>query len=247
MWSSDYQLPSGEWFGEWLHAVIAEQAVLEQNGFMPDRVRSAAARLQAYRRPDERFEVEIPWLREFTAFTAPGRYIYFSRRLLECCPYEDAAAFVIAHELAHHELGHLDYFRGSVAKRAARFQPARLAMLFFAVLQRHVYSVESEIAADQRAIDLCVDAGYDAGKSLYLFRILELIALDYGDLNGVYGLDRESDRELSPDASAILKARVWLYQRRRGYLPIQDRLAELQRYLVRTRGIEARLPGASRT
>ena len=244
MWSSDYQLPSGEWFGDWLHTVIADNAAIEQHGFMPERARAAAARLQGHRQSDERFTVEVTWLDEFTAFTAPGRFIYFSRRLLERCPHEDAAAFVIAHELAHHELGHLAYFGNSFARRAARMQAPLLAMLFFRALQKRIYSVEREVAADERAIDLCIDAGYDPGKCLYLFHVLELIALDYGDVNAVFGLDSESDRELDPDAALILKARVWLYQRERGYLPIQDRLGSLRRYLARTRGLEIRLQGA---
>ena len=244
MWSSDYQLPSGEWFGDWLHGVVDDSAMLEQDGFMPDRVRSAAARLQANRPSAERFTVEVPWLDEFTAFTAPGRFIYFSRRLLERCPHEDSAAFVIAHELAHHDLGHLTYFEGAFARRAARLHAPLLAMLFFRVLQKRIYSVEREVAADERAIDLCLDAGYDAGKCVYLFHILELIALDYGDVNAVFGLDPESDRELEPDAAMILKARIWLYQRERGYLPIQDRLGALERYLERTRGLRVRLKGA---
>jgi hypothetical protein len=71
-----------------------------------------------------------------------------------------------------------------------------------------------------------------------------LIALDYGDLGAVFGLDPESDQELSPTASAMTKARIWLYQRERGYLPIQDRQAAVQRYLVETHGVEARVTGA---
>ncbi|HET7584786.1 MAG TPA: M48 family metalloprotease [Gemmatimonadaceae bacterium] len=243
MWSGDYQLPSGEWFGDWLHALVAENAFIEQSGSMPDRVRAAATRLQAHRPATERFTVEVPWLHEFTAFTAPGRFIYFSRRLLERCPHEEAAAFVIAHELAHHELGHLDFFRYTFARRAARLSGPHLAMLFFRSLQKRIYSVERETAADRHAMDLCLRAGYDPGKCLYLFHILELIALDFGDVNAVFGLDPESDRELDPDASAILKARIWLYQQQRGYLPIQDRLGALLRYLEE-RKIQVRLQGA---
>jgi len=44
------------------------------------------------------------------AFTAPGRYIYVTGRLMEYCPGEASLAFTIAHELAHHDLGHLRYF-----------------------------------------------------------------------------------------------------------------------------------------
>jgi len=244
MWSSDFEIIPGEWFGEWLHAQVAKNAHFEQHGFMPDRVRGATERLQRTRSTDERFVAEVPWLDEFTAFTAPGRYVYFSRRLLERCPHEDSAAFVIAHEIAHHDLGHLAYFRGPFTRRAAGFHAGMLAVLFFRCLQKRIYSPENELAADRRAIDLCLGAGYDAGRCLYLFHILELIALDYGDLGAVYGLDTESDQELSADASRLTQVRIWLYQRERGYLPIQDRQAELRRYITERTGVEVHPQGA---
>ena len=40
MWSSDYELEPGEWFGEWLYKEIAANVHIEQHGFMPDRVRA---------------------------------------------------------------------------------------------------------------------------------------------------------------------------------------------------------------
>ena len=65
---------------------------------------------------------------------------------------------------------------------------------------------------------------------------MELIALDYHDLGAVYGLDPDSDQELSQEASLVTKARIWLYQRKRGYLPIQDRRAELAKYVTKLTG-----------
>jgi hypothetical protein len=44
----------------------------------------------------------------------------------------------------------------------------------------------------------------------------------------VYGLDEKSDDELSPEASILTKARIWLWQRQRGYLPIRDRRARAE-------------------
>jgi predicted Zn-dependent protease len=242
MWSSDFEIESGEWFGDWLHAQIAENAFIEREGFMPDRVAAASARLQAGRPADERFIVEVPWLQAFTAFTAPGKYVYFSRRLLERCPHEDAAAFVIAHEIAHHELAHLSLFTGPMTRRIASSDAGMLAIFFFRSLQKRIYSLENELAADRRGMDLCLRAGYSPAKCLYLFHILELIALDYGDLNEVYGLDPNSDQELSAEASVATKARIWLYQRQRGYLPLQDRLAELVRYTEKLTGITGLTP-----
>ncbi len=236
-WSSDFEITPGEWFGEWLRREIEENAHVEAHGFMPGRVRAVADQLQHDRAPGHRFVPVVPWIDEFTAFTAPGRYVYFGRRLLERCPHEDSVAFVIAHEIAHHDLGHLDLFSGGFARRAARLDAGVLAIMFFRMLQKRIYSPEWELAADRHAIDLCLRAGYAPAKCLYLFHILELIALDYGDVNMVFGLDAQSDQELSPEASLMTKARIWLYQRERGYLPLQDRRAELARYITRTTGI----------
>jgi hypothetical protein len=236
VWSSDFEIGSREWFGECLHQQVADTSLLEQNGFMPDRVRTAAERLQRDRPLAERFVVEIPWIDAFTAFTAPGKYIYFGRRLLERCPHEDSAAFVIAHEIAHHDLGHLAMFTGPLSRRAARFDAGILAVLFFRLLQKRIYSPEHELAADRRAVELCLRAGYDIEKCLYVFHVMELIALDYHDLGAVYGLDPDSDQELSQEASLVTKARIWLYQRKRGYLPIQDRRAELAKYVTKLTG-----------
>ncbi len=105
------------------------------------------------------------------------------------------------------------------------------------MLQKRIYSPEWELAADRRAIDLCLKAKYDIAKCLYLFHVLELFALDYRDLKGVYGLDPDSDKELSAEASVMTKARIWVYSRQRGYLPIQDRRAELMRYIADVHGI----------
>jgi Zn-dependent protease with chaperone function len=100
----DVEIAPGIWLGEWLQYEINEAIVLERNGFFPDQVARVGAQLQADRDPEDRLIVEIPWLSLFTAFTAPGRYIYFSRRLLERCPTDETVAFVIAHEIAHHDL-----------------------------------------------------------------------------------------------------------------------------------------------
>jgi hypothetical protein len=109
--------------------------------------------------------------------------------------------------------------------------PAAAIVLFFRALRHHVYSPDWETAADLRALELCLAAGYDGKKCLRLFDVLEKWFLYYRDFDGVYGLDRESDEELSPEATLLTKIRIWMYLRRRGYLPIQDRRGLLLRHL----------------
>lgn len=145
--------------------------------------------------------------------------------MLERCPDDETVAFVIAHEIAHHDLGHLDLFQGPFARRASRIGAGRLAVLFFRGLQRPIYSPERECDADLRAIELCARAGYDGFKCLHAFHVMEMYALDMQDFDMVYGLDPGSDQELSPEADLMTKARLWIWLRTRGYLPIQDRRA----------------------
>jgi len=66
------------------------------------------------------YKVVIPWLNEFTAFTTPGDYRFFSRKLFQECSKEAMAAFVIAHEISHHKLGHLDKFPESFSESKKR-------------------------------------------------------------------------------------------------------------------------------
>ena len=133
----DFQFERGESFGEWLHKTMLEGMVFEDAPWAIDRVRRVESRLQADRPQCDWLTVEIPWLEEPTAFTAPGRYIYFSRRLYELCATDEQVAFVVAHEIAHHDLGHVALFHGW-ADKIARLPGATLFALFFHGLERLV-------------------------------------------------------------------------------------------------------------
>jgi len=167
------------------------------------------------------YKVIVPWLNAYTAFTAPGEFVFFSRKLFQDCPTEEMVAFVIAHEIAHHELGHLDVFPEFVAEGiAANISMIRAVM--HRILEARLYGPEQEIEADKAAIELCYLSGYDPFKCLKLFDRLEKTAMDNRDFGAVFGPD-EADDELDPDAPLSTKMKIWLYQRKRGYLPIRDR------------------------
>ena len=228
----DFEVEPGLTFGDWLRRVIDAEVVLEGNGFFVDQVDRVASRLQAGRPHGDRFTVLIPWIWLPTAFTGPGRYIYFGRRLLERCRNDEAVAFVVAHEIAHHDLGHLSHLNAALGRRIARLGIGQIAVLFFRSIQKRLYSVEYECEADRHALQLCIRAGYDPRKCMSFFDTMRQILLDWGDIDGVYGLDEMSDQELSPDADFMTKARIWFWLRSRGYLPLQDRQAELERAFV---------------
>ena len=226
----DFQFEDGKSFGEWLHNQLREAVVFEDAAWAIERIRRVENRLQGSRAPTARMSVEIPWLEEVTAFTAPGRYIYFSRRLYELCATDEQVAFVVSHEIAHHDLGHVAIFRGW-ADKIARLPGATLFALFFHGLERLFYGPQTECDADRHGLKLCLAAGYDGKRCLEIFDILEQHALYVGDLDMVYGPSIESDDELDANASWTTKAQIWAWQKKRGYLPIRDRRQMLKKHL----------------
>jgi hypothetical protein len=226
----DFQFERDLSFGEWLHGQIREAVLFEEAQWAIDRIRRIEDRLQAGRAQSNRLSVEIPWLEEVTAFTAPGRYIYFSRRLYELCATDEQVAFVVSHEIAHHDLGHVALFHGW-ANAVARLPGATLFAAFFHALECRLYGPEKECQADRHGMDLCLSGGYSGEHCLELFDILEQRALYIGDEDIVYGPDDESDDELDENATWKTKAQIWAWQRKRGYLPIRDRRQMLRKHL----------------
>jgi len=233
--AGDFEIEKGASFGEWLHDQIQDAAHFETEAWAIERVRRVQDRLQVDRPEPERLIMEIPWLEVVTAFTGPGRYIYFSRRLYERCPTEEQVALVIAHEIAHHDLGHIHLFAGW-APKIIGLPGAKLFAFAFHALERRLYGPEKECDADRHGLNLCLAAGYDGLRCLELFDILEQYALYLGDDDMVYGPDEESDDELDEDANWKTKAQIWAWQRRRGYLPIRDRRQMLLKHLQKTVG-----------
>lgn len=233
--AGDFEIENGASFGEWLHDQMREAVHFETEAWALERIRRVLDRLQAGRPESERLIVEIPCLEEVNAFTAPGRYIYFLRRLYERCPTDEQVAFVIAHEMAHHDLGHIHLFAGW-APKIIGLPGAKLFAVAFHVLERRLYGPEKECDADRHGLDLCLASGYEGPRCLELLDILEQYALYLGDDDMVYGPDEESDDELDENASWKTKAQIWAWQRKRGYLPIRDRRQMLLKHLQSTAG-----------
>lgn len=136
---------------------------------------------------------------------------------------------MIAHEVAHHRLGHLDIFPDWLAELPGS-QIAVLIAVLYRSIEARLYGPENEVKADLVGIDLCVKAGYEPKKCLEIFDVLEKFALDMRDLDMVFGPE-EADDELDPDAPLSTKLRIWIWQRTRGYLPLRDRRHEILRHL----------------
>ncbi len=229
---------AAEEFGDWLHARLVEGCGRDTTPWVLEIVERVMSTLRPSLPSGEPPHVVVLLTQPLIAFTAPGRFIYISRRLLERCPGDPAVAFLIAHEVAHHQLGHLDLFAG-VAKRLPRTSAPAIVAATYQLLVRHLYSPTNEAAADQRALELCLAAGFEGRHCLHLLEVLEDDALDHGDIDAVYGPEVASD----PNAlrSHAVRAWVWASSWLRGYLPLRQRLMNLRHQL----GDAATWPGTS--
>lgn len=211
---------------ERLHSIFLRQLGLMGRDFSHERVARAMAALNAARAPLAPMVAEVLWLSAPTAFTLPGSYIYITRRLIERCTSDAPVAFALAHEIAHHDLGHL--------KRGERWMDTRLADIFVGLaligierLARWLHSRDNELAADAYALDLCRKAGFDLKQCLHCFDIISWYLLDLRDLDGVYGTDEEI--ELDPDLTTgslgriSVKVRLWRARHRRSHPSLHER------------------------
>ena len=183
--------------------MIESELVVEREGWAAERAARVTDRLQ--HGSHDRFETVVIWSEEHTAFTGPGRTLYFSRRLLERMPDDDAAAFVIAHELAHHRLGHIP-----AMPRATRVLPLGVLL---AILARRIAGPERERDADLLSIEMCVAAGYAVERCSVALELMHEIVLDYGDVDGALGPETGNR---------------WWWARGRGYFSVAERLAAVR-------------------
>lgn len=187
----DILIERGESFGEWLHKEILEAVTLEDAPWAIERIRRVETRLQAGRPQADRLKVEFDGGKSPPPSLARD-YIYFSRRLYEVCATDEQVAFVVGHEIAHHDLGHVALFHGWTDK-IIHLPGATLFALFFPTVWSASCIIPKRNARRIGTDWSCVSAGDDGGRCLELFDILEQRALYIGDLDMVYGPDADSD------------------------------------------------------
>lgn len=184
------------------------------------------AALNEVRAPLPPMHGEVLWLSPPMAFTLPGPYVYITRRFIERCTSDAPVAFALAHEMAHHDLGHLSHAERWVTGGFAQ-APRVIIVLILELLARWTYSRANEVAADALALDLCHKAGFDLKECLKCFDILTLYALDMHDLDGVYGTDEEIELdprlERNPIRRIYTEWRLWRARHRRAHPSIHER------------------------
>jgi predicted Zn-dependent protease len=215
---------------------LEEAVMFETSGWAHEQVARVSERLQRWRRGRDRKQVHVVWVSRVSALTMPGRHVYLSRHLLEeLRGVDDMVAFVVAHELAHHDLGHFDHVEapgapadwGRLSGLAdAVGEAASWARLGRGALSNVWASQEHERDADRLGFEHCLRAGYDAEACLEVFRVLEARALRWGDVDGVFGVE-----ELAVGLLGALRRGV--HGKQRGYDPLRERARLLREGLRR--------------
>ncbi|MBQ9539308.1 MAG: M48 family metallopeptidase [Treponema sp.] len=127
---------------------------------------------------------------EANAISTPGGHILITRGLLECARDEDALAAVIAHEIAHIQLGHSvkaiksNRATSEFVKAVQSGSSGNDALLLDGfkdcvndVVDQVVtsgYSKSQEFQADKKALSLMSDAGYDPAAMQDMLNLLKL-------------------------------------------------------------------------
>jgi Zn-dependent protease with chaperone function len=198
-----------------VHEQLVDEFVVDAT-WAQERATHVAGRLNALR-DGPPLEPVVLWASGLQAFTLPGSRVYLTRELMEQLPGEGAVAFVLGHEMAHHDLGHL-----SVDPAVAAALPDVPLALDVALVAKHALLVwarpEWELAADERGAVLAMGAGYALDDCLAALRTLERWALDHRRLAAVFGRE--------PGEGPLAE---WWRQRTSGYLSLRDRLEALQR------------------
>ncbi len=128
---------------------------------------------------------------EVNAISTPGGHILVTRGLLECAKSEDALAAVIAHEIAHIQLGHSvksirssratnELVQAAQAGYNATMSNSQLLTGFSDSVDDIVnkvvnsgYSKTQEFQADKKALSLMSDAGYDPAAMQDMLSLLK--------------------------------------------------------------------------
>jgi hypothetical protein len=140
---------------------------------------------------------------------------------------KEAVAFVVAHEMAHYDLGHTRLL-GEQTGWARALAGLAGAMLYVRSAARLLNGPDNEAAADALALDLCRKAGYEARACLEAFDVLAAYALDHGDIEIVYGPEPPANPAAQDGLACWIAAgQEWLWKRRRGYASLEERKAAL--------------------
>jgi hypothetical protein len=163
-------------------AEIEAELEVEREGWAP-RMVAAVYRRFADAGVPLALRSRVVWASSPQAVTLIDGRTYVSREILSRGVSEAGLAFVLAHEQAHHDLGH---FAGVVhwADRLDGIPGAvTVAGLLLAITRN---TQRAELEADAHAFARCRRAGYDLDDVLSFFRMMERYYLDHRAFSAVW-------------------------------------------------------------
>src|SRR5215831_4111715 len=149
-----------QFYAELHRELLDEYASEKEEPWVAERLGRVMERLNAVRQDGTPLLAHCLRIPVYTAFTVPGRNPYIARQLLERLPSDESTAFVLGHEVAHHDLQHLQRFHTWLDVLPKGEVGLVLASLVWKASHR-LYGPERESQANQYAIELCLDAGFD--------------------------------------------------------------------------------------
>ncbi len=135
-------------------------------------------------------------------FSHPGRYVYFSRKLLELIPEEEPnlLEFALLHEIAHVELRHA--INCLKDKRVRQLGDGTLQKMYFLIIP-FGYPDNLELAADAWVYRQMAQFGRSEHDRLKYLRILDRYAKDHGFEHGrAKPQDLASDKRAGPETAS---------------------------------------------
>jgi len=215
-------------FADWLHEELVRECAHETESWALERIARVQGTLNEHRRGRPALETSILWITPPLAFTLAGKHVYIARSLLERLPSDDATAFVLAHEAGHHDLGHLDLY-GKWGTWLPRSHATSYIAALLGIFEHHTYGPDREQAADDYGMDLAMSAGFDGQLAAQALAILENIALDRGDISGVFGPENFLDPTDPWQNSTSYHVQRWLWTHMHGYLPLHERVTHARK------------------
>lgn len=150
--------------------------------------------------------------------------------MVQMCRNDAALAMVIAHEMAHHDLGHLNIMPEALTKLFGATISFYL-IFFVRGLKQFVNGADDECDADLYGLKLCIKAGYDPKKCLELFDVIKKDSLDKGGIESAYGSEASLEYDFG-ERTLSNKTQKWLDERFAGYYPLRIRIQKLKTYVA---------------
>ncbi len=69
--------------GQMVYDALKDNCVIEKSAWAGEKIQSVLSQFTANNATTRNYKIVVPWLDQFSAFTAPGEYIFISRKLFE--------------------------------------------------------------------------------------------------------------------------------------------------------------------